>query len=391
MPRLASTLLRRAYASDPLLLLLLRECRDLDSARNELRWLREHVHSLSKANACNDAWRQRQLKSMVRDRARGMPLQYILGDQPFGELDILCRKGVLIPRPETESYTFRTARLILSELRMGSSSPAPIRILDLCTGTGCIPLLLHSLLASSIPDLALVGIDISRKALSLARENLEYNISQNHLLPRARQDISFLQANVLRDEKAELVKREGDAIPSLQAVLADFESAADIRNSRKDLRGQWDVLISNPPYISPVDFCNGTTRRSVRLHEPTLALVPPPLASPQTLETHKSEYDENAMITAQQDSFYPRLLDISDFIGAKLTVLECGDPAQARRIVDLVVRRNASYPPARGLEARIWKCDHFGSDDMFASTEKHTDDEEDGGARAVVIYRNRDI
>lgn len=41
---------------------------------------------------------QSRLREMVRRRARGVPLQYILGDQPFGELEMLCRRGVLIPR-----------------------------------------------------------------------------------------------------------------------------------------------------------------------------------------------------------------------------------------------------------------------------------------------------
>lgn len=98
MTRLSSALLRRAYSLDPLLPLLLRECRDLDSARNELRWIREHVNASDQSHTRGDGWLQRRLRLMVQDRARGKPLQYILGDQPFGDLEILCRKGVLIPR-----------------------------------------------------------------------------------------------------------------------------------------------------------------------------------------------------------------------------------------------------------------------------------------------------
>src|SRR5438874_1102401 len=105
MPRLSPAFLLHAYRLDPLLPSLLRECRTLPSARNELRWLRERalldVAENRRQGVANHArapgWRVR-LRSMVRERAKGKPLQYILGDQPFGELDILCRQGVLIPR-----------------------------------------------------------------------------------------------------------------------------------------------------------------------------------------------------------------------------------------------------------------------------------------------------
>lgn len=93
MPRLGPRILRRAFSLDPLLPLLLRECRDLRLAGNELRWLRQHALSNS---GCPDGWRR--LRDLCRMRSRGVPLQYILGDQPFGELEILCRRDVLIPR-----------------------------------------------------------------------------------------------------------------------------------------------------------------------------------------------------------------------------------------------------------------------------------------------------
>lgn len=100
MPRLSSSLLRHARHLHPLLPPLLRPCRDLTSARNELRWLLEHALTLSNDADSKDAlhgYRQR-LRQLVRQRQRGKPLQYILGSQPFGDLDILCRAGVLIPR-----------------------------------------------------------------------------------------------------------------------------------------------------------------------------------------------------------------------------------------------------------------------------------------------------
>ena len=97
MPRLTPSFLHRAYLENPLLPYLLRICRDLPSARNELRWLREHVESSGDPSRLGVRV-QRHLKRLCIDRGRGRPLQYILGNQPFGELDIKCRPGVLIPR-----------------------------------------------------------------------------------------------------------------------------------------------------------------------------------------------------------------------------------------------------------------------------------------------------
>ena len=96
MPRLPHAVLLQAYKISPLLPLVLRGSRDIPSAINELRWIKEHVRESSKPQ---DSQRKPQiLLKLCRRRARGEPLQYILGTQPFGELDIKCRPGVLIPR-----------------------------------------------------------------------------------------------------------------------------------------------------------------------------------------------------------------------------------------------------------------------------------------------------
>lgn len=107
MPRLPNALLRRARALSPHLPLLLRACRDLRSARNELRWLGEYVDSVTKKEGGRDGRakgrerereREERLRGLVRERARGAPLQYLVGSEWFGELEIGCRRGVLIPR-----------------------------------------------------------------------------------------------------------------------------------------------------------------------------------------------------------------------------------------------------------------------------------------------------
>lgn len=100
MPRIATALLRKAHAIDPFLPALLRPCRDLYAAQNELRWLREHVEKIATTRRERDqvTSNSQLLRQLVRERASGKPLQYVLGSEYFGDLEICCRPGVLIPR-----------------------------------------------------------------------------------------------------------------------------------------------------------------------------------------------------------------------------------------------------------------------------------------------------
>lgn len=127
--------------------------------------------------------------------------------------------------------------------RAGQDGSVPeLRILDLCTGSGCIALLLHSMLAPQFPNLTITGADISGTALTMARKNLAHNISEGNLQPRAAQDVDFIHK--------------------------------DIRESpRPHDATRFDVVISNPPYIEENLFMK-TTSKSVRHFEPKLALVP---------------------------------------------------------------------------------------------------------------------
>ncbi len=106
MPRLAPPLLRSAQRLSPSAAALLPACRDLPSALNELRWIREHV----RLNPGTAGSASQQVERLCRLRSRGVPLQYVLGTQPFGALEMRCRPGVLIPRcvdREVESDTWR--------------------------------------------------------------------------------------------------------------------------------------------------------------------------------------------------------------------------------------------------------------------------------------------
>lgn len=168
---------------------------------------------------CSDL--EEQFYRMTIDRrASHIPLQHITGVQEFMGLTFKVNEHTLIPRQDTE---------ILVEEAMRHLSDG-MRILDMCTGSGCI---LLSLLKYS-NECEGIGIDISGKALAVARENAS----------RLQLDASFL---------------EGD----LFAPLADFVS-------EKTTDRLFDLVVSNPPYIETAVI--ETLMPEVREHEPVLAL-----------------------------------------------------------------------------------------------------------------------
>ncbi|KZF21417.1 S-adenosyl-L-methionine-dependent methyltransferase [Xylona heveae TC161] len=315
MPRLSPRLLLHARKLDPLLCLLIRPCRDIASARNELRWLKEHAIATVRSDGIERTavgWRT-LLSRYCEERARGKPLQYILGNQPFGEVEILCRPGVLIPRHETEACVMHLANNVLEK----ENADREIKILDLCTGTGCIPLLMHSMLSKKFLQLKIFGVDISAKAIRLSNDNLEWNIRQGYLDPVAREQIRFIEADVFAESFYERLK-------------AEAESATN----------SWDFIISNPPYISPKGFDRDTSA-SVRNYEPRLALVPE-----RSIRRSTEQGNEDDLVG---DLFYPRLYEIADKVHARGVLFEVGDLDQASRAA-----RVACESPA-WTRVEIWK------------------------------------
>ena len=357
MPRLATSLLRRAYALDAHLPALLGPCRDLSSAQNELRWLREHVDSLAKARrARGDVVAKRALLAdLVRQRARGKPLQYILGSEWFGDVEIRCRKGVLIPRQDTAASISHLVRF----LRGASELPAELRVLDLCTGTGCIPLLFaHEFCdsSSSATELRILGVDVSPDALKLAAHNLKRTRRLATQKPVEMANIRFLGADILSDPFAD----QDYGPPSLKAAL-NLERAPQF----------WDIVISNPPYISPREYWK-TTTRSVRGFEPKLALVPPNVAASTDVE--------------QGDAFYQPLLNVALDVEAKVVLLEIADAEQALRVARAAREMNIFD----GIE--IWRDRPDGEEHLSDDTTTPLEHTEfpvfgQGNARTVLCYR----
>ncbi|KAJ9484057.1 hypothetical protein VN97_g9329 [Penicillium thymicola] len=235
----------------------------------------------------------------------------------------------------------------------------PLRVIDLCTGTGCIPLLLHALLAPHF-QLEITGVDISPTALILAQKNLKHNLELSQLAPTAGTDIHFYRADVLGHGS-------DDSVPSIESILqTQLPNSAGLGISSPDQESGCDLLISNPPYVSQMEFRNGTTARSVRRFEPKLALVPP----------HSGFRMEDCM---PEDIFYHRILTLAFKLKAKLTVLECGDSHQADRVVALH-KRLASAESGQ-FRAEVWPS----QEQDLAENGFHATD----GSRSVVIQALR--
>ncbi|KAL1406390.1 biotin holocarboxylase synthetase [Vanrija albida] len=226
--RALHTTCRRYAARQSLLEQLLRNPElDEQEAKNELRWMSEDARQ---RNVKQDA--DQVLEQMVRRRAAGEPLQYILGNTDFGPLTLLARPPTLIPRPETafvvEAYAERLAGV-----------SRPLRILDLCTGSGCIPLLLSHLLGDRLA--AGYGVDLSPEALALANNNIEF----------------------IGDERISVF--HGDV------MSADFAQAVDAMTGGRPI----DIITANPPYITQAEW--DALPDSVRVYEDRRALVGGPV------------------------------------------------------------------------------------------------------------------
>ncbi|KAI9205414.1 S-adenosyl-L-methionine-dependent methyltransferase [Polychytrium aggregatum] len=136
--------------------------------------------ALVRAYSGLDRAERRRLDRWAELRSRShKPLQYLLRSQPFLGLDITVRPPTLIPRWETEEWVERLITQIRKSLLYQPDRRHPIRILDLCSGSGCIALALaHHLNGQPLPSqphsqpqFSVTGIDISARAIALARIN----------------------------------------------------------------------------------------------------------------------------------------------------------------------------------------------------------------------------
>ncbi len=182
-------------------------------------------------------------RPLVVQRAKGYSVAAITGYKEFMGLDFHVNEDVLIPRPDTET-------LIEDILDLYEVEASP-RILDLCTGPGTILLsVLHYL-----PNAIGVGVDISDKALAVAEDN------------RRSLELADVSRFCESDIKQLLEQVKGGRGSGYQALLSVTEDlfGQDIAT----LEGVFDVLVSNPPYITTAEM---KTLSQEVLHEPHIAL-----------------------------------------------------------------------------------------------------------------------
>jgi release factor glutamine methyltransferase len=187
--------------------------------RHALGWDRAAV--LARGGEPLPAGGQARFDALVSARAQRRPLQHLTGTQAFWRHDFLVTPDVLIPRPETEL-------LVESALELLRGRERP-QVADVGTGSGCIAVSI----AAERPDAVVHATDVSERALAVAGENAR-------------------RAGVA----ARVRLHHGDLLDALAGEA-----------------GPLDLVVSNPPYVDPVDLPG--LQPEVRDHEPRQALLAP--------------------------------------------------------------------------------------------------------------------
>lgn len=164
--------------------------------------------------------------NVIRRINQNEPLEYVFNSAQFLDLEFYTNSNVLIPRPETEELALKIVGDIQARLQGGNRvGDKPLSILDIGTGSGCIPVYL----STKFPDCRFSAIDISDAALATARSNAE----------RYGCHINFIKADIL-----------------------DYQTSA-----------MFDIVVSNPPYV--LESEKALMQPNVLDYEPNTALFVP--------------------------------------------------------------------------------------------------------------------
>ena len=208
----------------------------VENAFQESRWMVELLERSEKPEnimARLDEWLNR--------RIAGEPFQYIVGSVEFYDVELQVGPGVLIPRPETELLVDRALEVLKSR---GDSACA---MLDLCTGSGAIPLVI----ARRTPALDCLGVDLSPEALRWARQNL-----QNLGLANCRFLEGDLFAPVPPEKRFDLITANPpyvtpDEYTELPAVIKDYEPRMALEAQDNGLALEKAIIAQAPAWLKP--------------------------------------------------------------------------------------------------------------------------------------------
>ena len=160
------------------------------------------------------------LKNALKRLKKEEPIQYIIGKTEFYGYPFLVDENTLIPRPETEELV----EWVLQEVESWKlDNRKAISILDIGTGTGCIPISL----AKNLPETNISAIDVSKNALKVANKNARLN----------KVNVNFIELDIL---------------------------------NTKNLPQQYNIIVSNPPYVRELE--KAEIQKNVLKNEPHLAL-----------------------------------------------------------------------------------------------------------------------
>jgi len=158
-----------------------------------------------------------KIEKLIQKRLKGIPIQYLLGNQEFMGLNFIVTENVLIPRQDTE--------ILVEEIISRYKNESNLKILDIGTGSGAISISLAKFLKKA----EVFSIDISKEALTVAKLNAKKN--------KVADQITFIESNLFENLTA---------------------------------KESFDIIVSNPPYIPSKDILE--LQNEVKDYEPMLAL-----------------------------------------------------------------------------------------------------------------------
>lgn len=230
-------------------------------AGHDRTWLYAHPEEILSRETAEEYF------ELLGRRSAGEPTQHLTGKQEFWGLEFEVTADVLIPRPETEHLVeVALDRLAVRELRAGRPvhlETQPLAIVDVGTGCGCIAVTL----AKELPAATVYATDISKPALEVARRNA----TRLGFADR----IHFLESNLLdafsSSHESRIRTHESPPINAPRSYIADDASGSfqQLPITRHQ-RSLFDLIISNPPYISRREA--DSLPIEVREHEPAVAL-----------------------------------------------------------------------------------------------------------------------
>ena len=206
-------------------------------------YLLEHVTGITKASYYMEPehpmhdQEEREYLELIRKRSTRIPLQHLTGVQEFMGLEFLVNEHVLIPRQDTEVLV-ETALDVCKQEQMGE-----IRLLDMCTGSGCILLsLLHELKPRTVTG---VGVDLSKEALCVAEKNAE----------KLKINAEFLESDLFENVKGSNFRAASNIFSSIERSEYIFRNSFQAVQQLVDEECQRLLLPSSncgePPTATP--------------------------------------------------------------------------------------------------------------------------------------------